>query len=75
MDNKAIAQKAGARVEEVREIVRAAREQWNDMAGMNGINVRWLRAFANGQIKQPPAERFLALERWLTEQRLLTRRV
>jgi hypothetical protein len=72
--NKHIVQKAAARVEEVRLAVRADPDSWAGLAGMHGIQERWLRAFASGQIKQPPANRFLAIERWLMERRVISRR-
>ena len=75
LTNKHMAQKAEARVEEVRLAVRALPDRWAALSGMNGVEERWLRAFASGQIKQPPANRFLAIERWLVENRLISRRV
>jgi len=75
LTNKHIAQKAQARVEEIRIALREAPERWVALIGMNGIRERWLRAFAFGQIKQPPANRFLAIERWLIENRIISRRV
>ena len=72
--NKHIVQKASARVEEVRLAVRASPDSWSGVVGMHGIQERWLRAFASGQIKQPPANRFLAIERWLVERRVISRR-
>lgn len=72
--NKQVAQSASARVEEVRLAVRDHPEIWADMVGMNGVAERWLRAFSNGQIKQPPASRFLAIERFLSDRRFITRR-
>jgi hypothetical protein len=75
LTNKHIAHKALARVEEVRIAVRDNPDRWPAMQGMNGVQERWLRAFASGQIKQPPASRFLAIERWMIENRVITRRV
>jgi hypothetical protein len=72
--NKQVAQQASARVEEVRLALRDHPECWSDMDGMAGIAERWLRAFSNGQILQPPAIRFLAIERFLSDRRIITRR-
>jgi hypothetical protein len=72
--NKQIAVQANARVEEIRLALRDHPECWIDVTGMNGVAERWLRAFAGGQIKQPPANRFLAIERFLSDRRLVTRR-
>jgi hypothetical protein len=75
MENRHIAAKAAARVEEVRRAIEANKERWPEMCGMNGTNERWLRAFVEKQFKQPPADRFLSIERWLVENRLVTKRV
>jgi hypothetical protein len=73
--NKTMAERASSRVEEVRLALREHADLWDAMVGMNGIETRWIRAFATGQINQPPANRFLALERFLMDRRLLTRRL
>jgi len=75
MENRHIAAKAAARVEEVRRAIEANKELWPEMCGMNGTNERWLRAFVEKQFRQPPADRFLSIERWLADRRLITRRV
>lgn len=74
MENRHIAAKASARVEEVRRAVCDNRDVWPQLRGMNGINDRWLRAFCEKALSQPPADRFLALERWLAENKLITKR-
>jgi hypothetical protein len=75
MDNKLIATKSANRMEEVRRTLRRNPEHWPKMAGMNGTNPRWLRAFARGQIRRPPADRFLSVELWLINAGLLHSRV
>lgn len=75
MDNKLIASKSSIRLEEVRRAIKAHPDTWERMAGLNGVNKRWLRAFASGQITRPPADRFMSIERWLVLNRLLHNRV
>jgi hypothetical protein len=71
---KQIAVQANARVEEIRLALRDHPECWAEISGMNGIAERWLRAFSGAHIKQPPANRFLSIERFLSDRRLVTRR-
>jgi hypothetical protein len=62
MDKRDVARKALSRVNAARDLVVENRERWPELQGLLGINKRWLRAFASGQIAQPPAARFLAIE-------------
>jgi hypothetical protein len=48
-------------IERVRSAVAKNRGSWPALVGIQGINERWLRAFMSGQIKRPPAHRFLAM--------------
>lgn len=75
VDKQLIAQRALTRVEEVRKAAGLHRDRWPEIVGMNGIGERWLRAFSAGQIAAPPAQRFLALERWLVANALLHQRI
>lgn len=65
MDKRAIAKAAQERVGAVRGQLDRRRDVWPDLDGLLGINKRWLRAFASGQIKNPPADRFMAVEAML----------
>ncbi len=67
MDKRDVARKVVSRVNAARGLVVANRERWPELQGCLGINKRWLRAFASGQIQQPPADRFLAIESCLDE--------
>lgn len=61
MDKRAIARAAKAKVDAIRSQVDEHRDLWPGMDGLLGINKRWLRAFASGQIQNPPADRFVAV--------------
>lgn len=65
MDKKAIARRAKEKVAAVRVEVDRRRDLWPDLDGLLGINKRWLRAFASGQIQNPPADRFMAVVAYL----------
>lgn len=65
MDKRDVARKAVSRVNAARGLVVEHRERWPELNGLLGINKRWLRAFASGQIQQPTAARFLAIESYL----------
>jgi hypothetical protein len=65
MDKRTIARDAKAKVDTLRSQVDKRRDLWPGMNGLLGINKRWLRAFASGQIQNPPADRFVAVEAYI----------
>ena len=69
--------RASTRVEQVRRILGECRDLWEEIAAKQpaGINERWLRAFARGQIISPPAQRFIVVERFLVDSRKLPERI
>ena len=69
MDKRQVAKDAVSRVNAARDLVVAYRERWSELEGVLGINKRWLRALASGQIQRPPADRFLAIESLLGEKK------
>jgi hypothetical protein len=58
---KAISRVALDDVEAVRRSIHQRRELWEVLCRMPDVNRRWLRAFATGQIRQPPAGKYMAL--------------
>ncbi len=76
-DIEKMAMRASTRVEQVRRTLGECRDLWSEIAAKNpaGINERWLRAFARGQIISPPAQRFMVIERYLVELRKLPARI